>query len=102
MKLKVTQTFIDKNTKKRYEVGDIFETDDNERVKELRSHVGESEKSVLDHNVSETIELITNETSHVELKILLDEETNGKDRKTVKEHIESLLKGDDHDQSGAV
>lgn len=101
MKYIVLKRFIDKLTKKYYAAGDIYESNDEKRIKELqeKGYLGEKieepkkneEPSVLDGNVTQVQESITDELSTDELKQLLEMEQSGSDRKGVVQHIKSLL-----------
>lgn len=107
---KVIKTFRDKHTLEVFNVGNLYETDDSNRAKELM-RLGFLEKteiepantddSVLDSKVEKIKETVTAAMSKEKLEVLLKLEVEGKNRKTVVEHIESLLKGDD-DESGEV
>ena len=88
MKAKVIKKFRDKFTKKIYDIGSEFEGKE-DRVSGLQKK-GYLESSLLDGNVEEVISAI-NGLDKEELEKLLAEEKQGKNRKTVIEHIESLL-----------
>lgn len=97
MEYTVVSNFRDKNTDELFVVGDVYVTEDPTRATELRQKgfiSGESQiiNSPLEGNVAEVIAEITKELGPEKLSELLQQEIEGKDRKTVKEHIESLLK----------
>jgi len=102
LKAKVVKRFRDKYTKKIYAPGSVFEGNE-KRVAELQKlgylksepqkqahHEESKEKSLLDGAAQEVIEVLDG-LSKDELEGLLAEEKEGKKRKTVIEHIESLL-----------
>jgi hypothetical protein len=99
MNYNVIQRFRDKESLEVFEVGDTFQSDNKTRVLELKRNGfiedAPKQESILDGNVQEIIELLTKDLGREKLLELLDEESKGKDRKTVKEHIESLLSEDD-------
>ncbi|PJN90985.1 hypothetical protein [Bacillus sp. mrc49] len=107
MKYEVKSAFIDKNTKEAYAVGSHFETDSEDRAEFLQkkgflgSEIDSTVETILDKKASDIIKAISSETSREELESLLKQEIEGKDRVTVKEHIEKLLKGEDDESSEA-
>lgn len=107
MKYEVNSAFIDKNTKEEYAVGDLYVTDNEDRAEFLQmkgflgSEIDISVDNVLDKNAPEVVKGIVPETSKEELEFLYKRETEGKNRVTVKEHIEKLLKGEDDESSKA-
>jgi hypothetical protein len=108
MKLEVISAFRDKDSQKEYPVGSTYETESKDRVeflKEkgfLRSETESPLKSLLNKNVDDIIKALPGEYSKEELTELLNLESKGDKRKTVKKHIESLLKGENDGQSGTV
>ena len=98
MKFKVIAPFNDKNEHKLYNMGDIYETDDKARVTELKGYIGEEIKDgpedklapLLDGNAENVNKSVEN-LSEPELQHVLKLEKEGKKRKTVISHIESLL-----------
>ncbi|MFS1513632.1 hypothetical protein VQL36_14500 [Chengkuizengella sp. SCS-71B] len=92
----VIRGFIDKITKKQYKMGDLYEAN-KERAVELTNggfiavEVNDDPDHILDHNVSEVLDSITEELTKAELRELFDNESSGKNRTTVLKHIESLL-----------
>lgn len=107
MKYEVSSAFIDKNTDKEYAVGDTYETENSDRAEFLQikgflgSEIDTSIDNVLDKNAPEVVKGIVPETSKEELESLYKRETEGKNRVTVKEHIEKLLKGEGNESSQA-
>jgi hypothetical protein len=99
MNFNVVQRFRDKESLNVFEVGNTFQSDNKNRVLELKrnGYIEDAPKpeSVLDGNVQDVINILTKELGREKLLELLDEESKGKNRKTVKEHIESLLSEDD-------
>jgi hypothetical protein len=101
MKGTVIQRFRDKESDEVFEVGAIYEHQSKERVAELGRNgyisVDENQDSdsgqdsYLNGNVHDVIAALTKDIGPEKLQALLEEETKGKDRKTVKEHIEALL-----------
>lgn len=101
MKCTVIQRFRDKESDEVFENGTTYENPNNKRVAELKrngfiavDHSQESnqkEESLLDGNVQDVISTITKEIERERLTELLEEESKGRDRKTVKQHIEALL-----------
>ncbi|MFS1511750.1 hypothetical protein VQL36_04835 [Chengkuizengella sp. SCS-71B] len=92
----VIRGFIDKITKKQYKMGDLYEAN-KERAAELNNggfiavEVNDDPDHILDNNVSEVLDSITEELTKAELRELFDTESSGKNRTTVLKHIESLL-----------
>ncbi|WP_368657634.1 hypothetical protein AB3Z07_21205 [Metabacillus halosaccharovorans] len=107
MKYHVISNFRDKETFEVYTEGSIFETDKDKRVKELqhKGYLGEKIEveipDILKKTVSEIKHEITEEMDQEQLQELLQFEVDTENRKGVKEHIESLLKGDDNESSKA-
>ncbi len=107
MKYEVESAFIDKNTDKEYAIGSHYETDSEDRAEFLQkkgflgSEIDSTVETILDKKASDIIKAISSETSKEELESLLNQEVVGKDRVTVKEHIEKLLKGEDDESSEA-
>ncbi|KWW17975.1 hypothetical protein AS888_20915 [Peribacillus simplex] len=107
MKYEVESAFIDKNTKEAYAVGSHFETDSEDRAEFLQkkgflgSEIDSAVETILDKKATDIIKEISTETSKEELESLLNQEVSGKNRVTVKEHIEKLLNGEDHESSEA-
>ncbi|MBT2647196.1 hypothetical protein J7E52_10755 [Bacillus sp. ISL-34] len=107
MRYEVESAFIDKNTKEEYPVGSHYETDSEDRAEFLQkkgflgSEIDSTVETILDKKASDIIKAISSETSKEELESLLKQEVEGKDRVTVKEHIEKLLKGEDDESSEA-
>ncbi|KZR60391.1 hypothetical protein [Pseudobacillus badius] len=105
MKYQVKKAFVDKNSGEHHEQGTIYETTSASRAEFLqqKGFIGEEVKNpleqLLDQNAPDVAEAITSEHSKEELEELLELEKAGRGRKTVKEHIESLLKGEE-DGSG--
>jgi hypothetical protein len=106
LKYQVLRRFKDKHSSKIINVEDVFEIEKEEAALKLQEKgiigkkVGDEESkgegipsSPLDRNANDAIKSITADLNQGELKNLLKLETEGKDRKSVKEHIESLLKG---------
>jgi hypothetical protein len=101
MKGTVIERFRDKESDDVYEVGATYEHQNKERVAELSRNgyitVNETQdpdsnqESLLNGNVQDVIAALTKDIGPEKLQALLEEETKGKDRKTVKEHIEALL-----------
>lgn len=93
MKAIVIKRFKDKYTKEIHEVNKPYEASE-ERIQELVDlgylAIEENEKSVLDGNVDE-VKKVLNELDEETLKVLLEEEQANKNRKSVVEHIYSLL-----------
>lgn len=105
MEYNVIRKFRDKESFEVLEVGDSFVTDKKERANELQAKgfIGEAIKtetpSILNQNVGEVKISITEEFSKEDLEKLLEQEVSGENRKGVKDHIESLLKGDKFESS---
>lgn len=99
MKYQVKARFIDKHSKELYPVDSLYETVDEERATELqgRGFLGDpiQEDTLLNKTVQEIIEALPGEYSKEELLSFLKEESNGKNRKTVKGRLEELLKEGD-------
>jgi hypothetical protein len=89
----VSKRFRDKHTNKIHDVGTEYEGSKGriDELTELGYLEKNSEPSVLGGNAQEAIAGITAENSKEELEALLVKEKEGKNRKTVIEHIESLL-----------
>lgn len=104
MKANVVVRFRDKHTKKVYNIGTEYE-DDDDRINELVGlgfvEVAEEEvtedqeymSSILEENV-QSIKDKLNEADEETLKSVLEEEKNGRDRKGVIDHIQSLLESE--------
>lgn len=107
MKYEVESAFIDKNTDKEYAIGSHYETDSEDRAEFLQkkgflgSEIDSTVETILDKKASDIIKAISSETSREELESLLNQEVAGKDRITVKEHIEKLLNGEGNESSEA-
>ncbi|MCM3411232.1 hypothetical protein [Metabacillus litoralis] len=105
MKHIVIRKFRDIHTNDLFDVGEPYETEDKERSIDLqkKGFIGSMliEESLLSGNVNEVVEVINGEMSKERLEQLLQDEAEGKNRKTVIEHIESLLKGDEDESSKA-
>ncbi|MCM3663454.1 hypothetical protein M3204_03505 [Mesobacillus subterraneus] len=101
MKGTVIQRFRDKESNKAFEVGATYEHQNKERFAELSRNgfitVDENQDSdsnqdsLLNGNAQDVIAALTNDIDPEKLQAFLEEESKGKDRKTVKEHIEALL-----------
>lgn len=102
VKFKVVKAFRDKDTLITYHHGHSYATDDVDRalyLKELGHIVGEIKgegnsqtvTSLLDGNADEVKKSITADFEKTELEGLLQLETDGKNRKTVIEHIQALV-----------
>jgi hypothetical protein len=104
---KVKHAFIDKDTKKRYVATAPFKTDDESRAKELQEkglieEVNPNEVNADPENedefaniLNQAAEKVFTETegmSREDFEKLLELETEGKNRKTVKEHFEAEIK----------
>jgi hypothetical protein len=108
MKVQVLRSFIDKQTNVIQEVGTVIEVTD-ERYEEILSASddpfvkqvsdfetpAQNDEGLLDKSVEKIKIAVTKALSHEKLKVLLKMETEGKNRKGVIEHIESLLEEDD-------
>lgn len=107
MKYEVNSAFIDKNTNEEYASGEIYETDSEDRAAFLKmkgflgSEIDTSVENVLDKNALEVVKSLSSRTPKDELDVLYKRESEGKNRVTVKEHIEKLLKGEDDESSEA-
>jgi hypothetical protein len=99
MEIKVIKRFRDKNTNEVYRAGALYQSDDEERISFLQNsgylEKSEKQESLLDQNVDEIKAAITADMGVDELKALSKEESGGKNRKGVIEHIDSLLKVED-------
>lgn len=108
MKYRVLKAFRDKETKVTHSVDSIYETSSKERAQFLqeKGYLGEAVlnplNKVLDQNANEVVDALPGDYSKSELEEILELETSGNNRKTVKKHIETLLKGEENDQSGTV
>jgi hypothetical protein len=119
LEFKVVKGFIDKNTQVTHRPGTDYSTNDKDRAdqlkglgfikdKELKStdnqkskgtDVGDKKfkeitgdkKSILEKSAPEIIKKITPDTPKSELETLIKVEKKGKNRKSVVEHIESLM-----------
>lgn len=95
MRNEVIKAFIDKDSKKRYPAGALYETADNKRIAYLQQRgfliPSFSETGPLDGNVEQVKDRITGELGKAALDSLLVTEKKGKHRKGVIEHIEQLL-----------
>lgn len=112
MKYLVTSRFIDKNTNELFEVGTVYETNNQERAIEIKKagYLGEliedispngPYKQLLSKNVSEITSTVDENYTSDQIRELLQLEAEGENRKGVKKHLENLLKGED-DESGAT
>jgi hypothetical protein len=94
MKYVVEKPFIDKNTKVFYDTSAVYETDNQERAKELQKtgYIKDqiSKDSILDGTVDEVISSLDG-LSKEEYEQLLEEEKSGKKRKTVIAELERLI-----------
>jgi hypothetical protein len=99
MNFNVIQRFRDRESLEVFEVGSTFQSDNKNRALELKRNGfiedDPKQESILDGNVQDVVNGLTKELGREKLLELLDEESNGKARKTIKEHIESLLSEDD-------
>ena len=104
MELEVIKNFIDKESNNLFRVGSVYKTDDEDRASFLQEKGYLSEISKVDQkteiselpvDLSGSVEavnnLITVELGKDALESLLKSEQEGKNRKTVIEHINSLL-----------
>lgn len=92
MKAVVIKPFRDKNTKKFYESGQVYNGTE-ERVKEIASKGFlriEKQQNALEGNV-EQVKKALSEIDKSELEQLLKEEIEGKNRKSIVDHINLLL-----------
>lgn len=112
MKYLVIDRFADKNTGELFEVGSVYETNDQARADEIKEagYLGavieevpneNPFKELLSKNVSEITSTVDDTYTKEQLEGLLQLETEGENRKGVKKHLEALLKGD-KDESGAT
>jgi hypothetical protein len=103
MEIKVLKRFKDKNTKKVYPVGALYQSNDEERVLFLQdggylekadppSPEEVEAKQLLDQNVDSVKKSILSELGKGKLNNLLSVEKGDKNRKGVIDHIEGLLK----------
>jgi hypothetical protein len=101
MEIKVIKRFRDKETNEVFTVGALYHSDDEERIKFLQSkgHLELSDPStsnkqpdLLDQNVEEIKTSIIADLGKEQLEELFIAESNGKNRKGVIEHIDSLIK----------
>ncbi|MGG3800458.1 hypothetical protein [Metabacillus fastidiosus] len=92
-KYKVLKEFRDKNTQAIHPIDSIYETDSKSRVEELKGFIGPEikETSILDQKV-ETVLASLDGLPSEKLEEYLGQEKNGRNRKTVVEHISALLK----------
>lgn len=98
MKAKVVKRFRDRVTKDVYEKGSVYEGI-KERVYEIRNKGFveiEANNSLLEGNVKEVNEKITERLTLDELKALLHQEEQDKNRTGVKNRIESFIQKLDH------
>jgi hypothetical protein len=97
MKYAVEKPFIDKNTKVFYDTSAVYETDSQERAKELQKagYIKDqvSGDSILHGTVDEVISSLDG-LSKEEHEQLLQEEKAGKKRKTVIAELERLITAD--------
>lgn len=102
MKLAVIKEFVDKYTKEPYRINDNFLTDDQDRadklvelgyLEKIEEQMPSSSKLPVDlnGNVETVKDSITSDLEKEILEAILKSEQDGKNRKTVIEHIESLL-----------
>ncbi|MES1038954.1 hypothetical protein [Peribacillus simplex] len=107
MKYEVNSAFIDKNTNEEYAAGEFYETSNEDRAAFLKmkgflgSEVDSSIENILDKNAQEVVKSLSSSTPKGDLDVLYKRESEGKNRVTVKEHIEKLLKGEDDESSKA-
>lgn len=112
MKFNVISDFIDKNSSQYYKDGSVFETEDKDRAAFLQKEgfIEESEDSavknefevLLDKTAAEIIDSLPGDFSKEDLEQLLSKEKDAKKpRKTVIEHIEGLLKGEENESGEA-
>lgn len=100
MKYAVVASFRDKHTNEVFTIGSFYETEDKDRVTELRKggflgdEIQSEQPYVLKQNVAGVKAAITEDLPKEQLEALLQEEKEGENRKGVIEHIEALLKGD--------
>jgi hypothetical protein len=108
MKVQVLRSFIDKQTNVIQEVGTVIEVTD-ERYEEILSASDDpfvkqadytetptqNNEDLLDKSVEKIKNALTKALSREKLEVLLKMEIEGKKRKGVIEHIESLLEEDD-------
>jgi hypothetical protein len=108
MKVQVLRSFIDKQTNVIQEVGTVIEVTD-ERYEEILSASevpfvkqvddfempAQNDEGTLDKSVDKIKNAVTKALSQEKLEVLLKMEIEGKNRKGVIEHIESLLEEDD-------
>jgi hypothetical protein len=101
MEIKVIKRFRDKETKEVFAAGALFQSDDKERIKYLQSkgHLELSDPSItskqpdlLDKTLEEIKTSITADLGKEQLEELFKAESDGKNRKGVIDHIDSLLK----------
>jgi hypothetical protein len=100
MEVKVIKRFRDKETNEVYPVGALYQSDNENRIKFLqgRGHLdmynsdSNEGNSLLNQTVDEIKEAVTSDLGKEQLEQLLKEEHDGKGRKGVIEHIDSLLK----------
>ncbi len=97
---KVAKRFRDKVTKEEYlKIGAEYHSDNEERKAELRARgfIKSDEEGkgkfddVLSKNVKDFKAAVTNETAKEDLEEMLKVESEGKNRQSVKDHIESVL-----------
>lgn len=101
MKGTVIQRFRDKESNKAFEVGATYEHQKKERLAELirngyitadeNQSPDSNQDSLLSGNAQDVISALTKDIAPEKLQALLEDESKGKARKTVKEHIEALL-----------
>lgn len=104
MKFTVVRDFIDRHTKNLHRADTDYSTDDQDRAEELKGlgfikdteakeskYPVKEEQSILDNKATEITQTLTTETPKEELETLLEAEKKDKNRKTVIDHIESLL-----------
>jgi hypothetical protein len=96
MEIKVIKRFRDKETKEVHAAGAVYQSDDEGRISFLQNsgylEKSEKQKSLLDDNVESIKIAVTPDLGLDEIKALFEEESNGKNRKGVIEHIDGLIK----------
>ncbi|RSD21073.1 hypothetical protein [Mesobacillus subterraneus] len=104
MKYAVEKPFIDKNTKVFYDTSAVYETDSQDRAKELQKAGYIKDQAESNSLLSGTVEEVFSSLeglSKEEYEQLLEEEKAGKKRKTVIAELERLIAADgDSDESG--